>query len=100
MNVSPFPKYFHECFIDMQGNICNECKKPIIGNTTESNGLKYHPSCFKCFDCKKVLGGTFVNLAGKSKCKDCAAPKADQCCKCHKEVSVVKHIEFAGKMFL
>jgi len=48
--------------------LCAECGRGLNFQILDLGGIKVHPSCFKCFKCKKKLKGDFMDEAGKIYC--------------------------------
>jgi len=52
--------------------LCFGCKKDIVGRMMDAMGHKYHPECWKCHECHKILATTgFYESEGKGYCEDC-----------------------------
>jgi hypothetical protein len=52
--------------------ICDYCKKPIIVEVSETNGIKYHPEHLFCSRCKQpTSAGKFYEHNGQVFCVTC-----------------------------
>eukprot|EP01132_Coremiostelium_polycephalum_P005053 gene5053-6290_t len=51
---------------------CHECKKPIAGGRVEALDHDFHPQCFKCRSCDKVLTGDYQEVDNDPYCEPCA----------------------------
>ena len=57
-------------------SICHQCSKEIIGKCFEFKNYEFHPKCFSCTGCNKVIAGTnFYQTRGALYCKKCAKMK-------------------------
>jgi len=50
---------------------CSGCGEPLSGRSVQAGDLEFHEHCFKCSDCTKLLGDTFLNVGGKPYCEAC-----------------------------
>jgi len=50
---------------------CAGCGEPLSGRSVQAGDLEFHEHCFKCSDCSKLLGDTFLNVGGKPYCEAC-----------------------------
>ncbi|KAJ3437777.1 lim domain containing protein [Anaeramoeba flamelloides] len=67
--------YDEECF--NKKYICCVCQKPLNGEKiiTIENEKMYHPNCFKCEGCKKLVNTEegYAEIGSKIYCKDCGS---------------------------
>jgi len=52
---------------------CGGCGKDVSGRVLSAMDKKWHPECFKCFDCSGELAGGYALKNGDPICKPCAA---------------------------
>lgn len=52
---------------------CGGCGRPVQANETRMQALNktYHESCFRCSQCRGVLGKQFYNMDGQPVCESC-----------------------------
>ncbi|GFQ92758.1 protein espinas [Trichonephila clavata] len=79
--------YCFKCYEDKFSDDCQKCKKRITldARHVTFEDHTYHISCFKCADCKEVIGtGTFIPHADLVYCKGCHVRNFGvRCYKCH-----------------
>lgn len=60
--------HYHEAL----GSLCAQCRQPIVGRCMLALGDRFHPQCFKCDFCNKVLSeGAFMVNKQKAFCNGC-----------------------------
>ncbi|KAI8597555.1 hypothetical protein EDD21DRAFT_418602 [Dissophora ornata] len=52
---------------------CQKCHKVVTNKSIRFSGLNYHPQCFSCTHCNKVLNSTsrFYEVDGQVECEQC-----------------------------
>lgn len=52
---------------------CQKCHKVIVNKSVRFSGLNYHPNCFACMHCDKVLDSAsrFYEVDGQVECEQC-----------------------------
>lgn len=70
------------------GELCAQCKKPILGEYLIINGQKVHIEHFRCEICQaEFVGGNFKEYEGKHLCASCFGKVARTVCsKCGKPI--------------
>jgi len=67
-----FQRKFHpECY----SHKCQKCMKAIMSDCAVGYGKYYHPGCFTCVRCNKMLSTNFVDNRGEPYCFECGVPK-------------------------
>jgi len=65
--------------------ICGKCGEEIKGEAISVSEKKFHPECFKCYECKKEISGSFRTTAdGERICAACI--KLKKCFACKKGI--------------
>ncbi|KAI4146139.1 MAG: hypothetical protein L6R39_003568 [Caloplaca ligustica] len=68
-------RHYHE----LNGSLCKTCDKGIEGQYLETElKQKFHPYCFTCQDCHKILRDDYFEVNGKTYCDQHAFPAAQQ----------------------
>ncbi|KAI9715370.1 MAG: hypothetical protein M1812_006015 [Candelaria pacifica] len=68
-------RHYHQ----LNNTVCQTCNRGIEGQYLETEKKqKFHPRCFSCQDCRKVLGHDYFELNGKVFCEQHAFRAAQQ----------------------
>ena len=68
---------------------CSICNKPILDRILRATGKPYHPHCFSCCVCSKLLDTIpfTVDAANHIHCIECFHQKfAPRCCRCKRPI--------------
>lgn len=87
-------KYYHQdCFLKIEGKICDVCKKLITDETIFFEGRNYHTKCYyanivpKCVICLKQITNESIKTEGKIYHSECFYNKAAaKCAFCSKPI--------------
>ncbi len=76
INDAPYcERHYHR----LNGSMCQACDRGIEGQYLETERKqKYHPTCLKCSDCRRVLRDDYFEMNGKVYCERDAYRKAQQ----------------------
>ena len=94
--------YCVQCHNEYFVSQCTQCLKPIsIGQTLIVNEKKYHPECFRCYQCDKVITDReFHTQDGKLCCIQCYNKYlAPRCAKCSMPISNGQSTVFDEKKY-
>lgn len=68
-------RHYHQ----LNGSLCKSCDKGIEGQYLETESKqKFHPYCFTCQDCHKILRDDYFEMNGKTYCEQHALRAAQQ----------------------
>ncbi|KAL9028526.1 MAG: hypothetical protein Q9196_003117 [Gyalolechia fulgens] len=68
-------RHYHQ----LNGSLCTSCDKGIEGQYLETElKQKFHPYCFACQDCHKILRDDYFEMNGKTYCEQHAFRAAQQ----------------------
>ncbi|KAI4113418.1 MAG: hypothetical protein LQ338_008178 [Usnochroma carphineum] len=68
-------RHYHE----LNGSLCKACDRGIEGQYLETESKqKFHPYCFTCQDCHKILRDDYFEINGKTYCEQHAFRAAQQ----------------------
>ncbi|KAI4191443.1 MAG: hypothetical protein L6R41_000094 [Letrouitia leprolyta] len=68
-------RHYHQ----LNGSLCKHCDKGIEGQYLETESKqKFHPYCFTCQDCHKILRDDYFEMNGKTFCEQHALRAAQQ----------------------
>ncbi|KAL8916291.1 MAG: hypothetical protein Q9208_008602 [Pyrenodesmia sp. 3 TL-2023] len=68
-------RHYHE----LNGSLCKTCDRGIEGQYLETGSKqKFHPFCFTCQDCQKILRDDYFEVNGKTYCEQHAFRAAQQ----------------------
>lgn len=87
-----------ECFVAKAAPRCEGCKGALSGHklVVGSNAF-WHPECFCCVDCDKVLDGVYADSGKHQRCVDCDARATAATCAACKGLIVGAGVEAEGK---
>ncbi|KAI4171781.1 MAG: hypothetical protein LQ343_004032 [Gyalolechia ehrenbergii] len=76
LDNQPFcARHYHQ----LNGSLCKSCDKGIEGQYLETElKQKFHPYCFTCQDCHKILRDDYYGMNGKTYCEQHAFRAAQQ----------------------
>ena len=81
-------------------NICQGCKKPILGRWVKAMGGQWHPECLKCPGCRKPIKDQYVALDGMAWHPLCAQKQqAPLCSVCRNPLTPNYFVDFWGNAF-
>ncbi|KAK0054542.1 LIM and senescent cell antigen-like-containing domain protein 1 isoform X3 [Biomphalaria pfeifferi] len=98
-------KYCEHDFCVLFAPSCGKCGEFISGRVIKAMNASWHPECFRCFCCAKILADEgFVKNQGRALCKDCNAMEKAKglgkyfCFKCH---SIIDggHLKWKGEAY-
>ncbi|XP_062449268.1 filamin-binding LIM protein 1 [Rhea pennata] len=74
---------------DFSGDVCAFCHKPVGPGdpTVEAMGKQYHPGCFTCRTCQRLLAGRrYYRKEGRPICDACYQAALEKCARCQAPV--------------
>ncbi|CAF2033923.1 unnamed protein product [Rotaria magnacalcarata] len=92
----------NECYHARFAPKCTECRRPISNERYKSYcGKKYHPGCFRCTQCSKVMSDVeFPAHNSNPYCIQCYDKYvAVRCAKCLQAISVGRSIVYDGREY-
>ncbi|GFR86260.1 LIM and senescent cell antigen-like-containing domain protein 1 [Elysia marginata] len=98
-------KYCEHDFCVLFAPSCARCGEFISGRVIKAMNSSWHPECFRCFICAKVLADEgFVKNQGRALCRDCNANEKAKglgkyvCFKCH---CIIEggHLKWKGEVY-
>lgn len=64
-------------------HLCGACGKPVFSNPATLHTLVFHPGCFKCYVCKKILQSNLASVYKyKPFCRACYTDFSKMCYMC------------------
>lgn len=62
--------YCEQHYHRLNDSLCTKCDRGIEGPYLETQpGQKFHPNCFTCVDCRKVLSDDYFEITGSVYCE-------------------------------
>ncbi len=82
----------YSCYVNKVAKKCGGCSEPVLGKAIQFAKKFYHPQCFACKKCKKVIGGDGSGKVkddeGEPICQDCYLKLFTmKCYKCHQPIT-------------
>lgn len=79
----------YSCYVKKVAKKCGACGQPVLGKALQFATKFYHPECFACKNCKKVVtSGKVKEHEGEPLCQDCYIELfAKKCFSCKKPIT-------------
>ncbi|CAF1182863.1 unnamed protein product [Adineta ricciae] len=91
----------NECFDKNIAPQCQQCLRAIsVGKSVIYNGKSYHPDCFRCGQCRKIMyESRFYQVDNKPCCSECHEKNfTSRCAKCDRSI-VDFYTTYKGKHY-
>jgi hypothetical protein len=84
---------------------CTACKMPLVGQYVTASSRPFHPACFACSKCRKLISGSFTTVGAQFVCVPCSTAGAPSCSGCGQKITeggflTVKGLSFHPQHFV